>query len=201
MAIRHWCWLLAIVAVTGCGAPPQKDTFYRLPEPGAAAPASATHRGPLLQVPPFSANGLVSERALVYARADGTALEQYNYHFWVDSPRRMLQQALSAALATSLDARVVAEPVAGAHSVRGRIERLERAAGDGAVARVALAFEVHAPHGGPAVFARRYARELEPSDDSIAACAAALGQASQDILAQFATELGAQWGTITTAGE
>lgn len=201
LAVRHWCWLLALIALTGCGAPPKKDTFYRLPEPAAESPPSAAHGGPLIQVPPFSANGLVSERALVHARADGVTLEQYNYHFWVDSPRLMLQEALSAALASSLDARVVAEAVAGAHSVRGRIERLERAGGAAAVARVALAFEVHAPHGGPALFTRRYAREVEPADDSIAACAAALGRASQDMLAEFATELARQWETITATGE
>jgi uncharacterized lipoprotein YmbA len=196
-----WTWLAVAVLVTACGAPPKKDTFYRLPDAGPAAAADTAHGGPLLHVPPFSANGLVSERALVYARADGTSLEQYNYHFWVDSPRLMLQQALSAALASGLDARVVAEPMAGAYSVRGRIERLERAAGKGPVARVELGLAVHAPAGGPAVFSRSYARALDPMDESVAASAAALGKASQDILAQFVSELQAQWGALTAVAE
>jgi ABC-type uncharacterized transport system auxiliary subunit len=192
-------WLAGLLALAACGPPPQKDTFYRLPASPSASAATAD--GPMLQVPPFGADGLLNERALIYARADGTSLEQYNHHFWVDSPRLLLQQALSEELVRTLRARVVDGPTAGAHAVRGRIVRLERTAGSGPAARVALQFEVYPPSGGAAVFRRGYERDLESSDDGVAAIAAALGRACQEIITQFVGELGREWGTVTASSE
>lgn len=83
--------LLAIVTLAaGCASdPPPPDRYYRL-EPVAATPAGAWNRRIVVQ--PFEAHGVYSERALLFRRqaAGGTALEQYNYHYWAEPPALML---------------------------------------------------------------------------------------------------------------
>lgn len=184
--------LLALcVTLFGCGSfsAPRKDTFYRL-GPSAPVEMSATAKG-LFYVPPFSANGLLSERALVYAHADGTALEQYNYHFWVDSPRALLQQALIDELRSGMQVRVTREASRDVnYAVNGRIRRFERAGADGnATAELALEIELSLQQETVAEFSRGYTRSLKLAEDTPAACAAALASASHEVIRQFVEEL------------
>jgi ABC-type uncharacterized transport system auxiliary subunit len=145
----------------------------------------------LFYVPPFRADGLLSERALVYAHAGGTALEQYNYHFWVDSPRALLQQALLDELRSGLQVRVTREASRDAnYSVNGRIIRFERASADGSTtAELALEMEFFLRHETVAGFSRGYTRSLKLAEDTPQACATALASASQEVVRQFVGEL------------
>lgn len=186
--------LLLLIACTvlgaGCGSfsAPKKDTFYRLGD-AVTAPNTAVS-GALVHVPPFQTTGLLNERALVYAHADGTALEQYGYHFWVDSPRLLLQQAMIDALAAGPAVRATREPDYRAdYLLNGRLRRFERAGKDGA-ATAELALELELRRGRPAevLLVRSYTRSLPLADDTPAACAAALATASHEVLREFAGE-------------
>ena len=184
---------LCLLVLGGCGGTPEKDTFYRLPETTGSAMVTVED-GPVLYIPPFGADGLHGERALVYAHDDGTTLEQYNYHYWVDSPRQLLQQALAAHLRATH--RIALTPSAdAAHSLRGRIVRFERQAqGKHGTAEVELEFELLSADTDVPVFARRYARSTALPDDEIGSCVGALGRAAQEVLVELATDLEAYWG-------
>lgn len=184
---------LCLLALAGCGAAPHKDSFYRLPETVGSAAVNVAE-GPVIYIPPFVADGLHGERALVYAHDDGTTLEQYTYHYWVDSPRLLLQQALAARLRGAH--RVVTAPSADArYTLRGHIAKFERqGTGKGAKAEVSLEFELLSAATDVPEFARAYQRSVPLADDAMSSCAGALGQAAQDVLASFATDLKAYWG-------
>ena len=93
--------LLAIAAVfglSGCmgsskGVPP--NNYYRL---SVDAPANQTEQPSLpgvLSISALEGDGLVSARALLFTDQDKShAVRQHNYHFWADSPTRLLQTEL-----------------------------------------------------------------------------------------------------------
>ena len=191
MRVRTLATLLAAVLLSGCGAAPRKDMFYRLPEVAGVAAASEGE-GTVIYVPPFLADGLHGERALVYAHDDGTALEQYTYDYWVDSPRLLLQQALAERLRAGGAQRVVTSPSSETrYTVRGRIRKFERR---GASAEVSLEFELLSAATEVPVFVRGYERSVPLGDDAMSTCARALGEAAQDELAKFVTDLEGYWG-------
>ena len=183
---------LCLLALAGCGATPHKDSFYRLPDTAVSAAVNVAE-GPIVYIPPFVADGLHGERALVYAHDDGTTLEQYTYHYWVDSPRLLLQQALAARLRGAH--RVVTAPSADArYTLRGHIAKFERqGTGKGASAEVSLEFELLSAATDVPEFARAYQRSVPLADDTMSSCAGALGQAAQDVLTSFVTDLEAYW--------
>jgi ABC-type uncharacterized transport system auxiliary subunit len=192
--VRSLLTAALLVSLTACGGTPHKDTFYRLPDLSSGDTAVDVSSGAIVYLPPFEADGLHGERALVYAHDDGTALEQYTYHYWVDSPRVLLQQALAERLRGAH--RVVTTPSAEAtYTLRGRIRKFERHAGArGATAEVSLEFELLSADTELAEFVRAYQRSVPLADDGVNTCASALGQAAQDVLANFATDLEAYWG-------
>jgi cholesterol transport system auxiliary component len=115
--------------LAGCGgtSAPPADSFYRLrtEDPGRR------YGEPLLpgtlEVNRLSADGVTGERAIVYAEG-GPKLRRYSYEFWVDSPGRMIQQALVDALRGSGAAATVATPalrLLADWRLEGTIERLE----------------------------------------------------------------------------
>ena len=184
---------LGLLALAGCAATPPKDSFYRLPATVASATVKVAD-GPIIYIPPFVADGLHGERALVYAHDDGTTLEQYTYHYWVDSPRLLLQQALAARLRGAH--RVVTAPSADAsYTLRGHIAKFERqGTGKGAKAEVSLEFELLPADTDVAQFARVYQRSVPLADDAMSSCAGALGQAAQDLQAGLVADLEVYWG-------
>ncbi len=191
------CLLLGALSVmlSACGsfATPRKDHFYRLPEIASSTELSAGE-GVVVYVPPFLASGLHGERALIYAHDDGTSLEQYTYHYWVDSPRLLLQAALAERLRVGGARRIVTAPSADAkYTVRGHIRKFERRGTDKGTAEVSLEFELIEADKDSPEFARAYQRSVALPDDTMASCAAALGQAAQGIVAAFATDLETHW--------
>ena len=186
---------LLMLALGGCGsfAASRKDQFYRLPE-AVSGSVRSVGAGDIVYVPPFVASGLHGERALIYAHDDGTSLEQYTYHYWVDSPRLLLQQALAERLRMAGTRRIVVSPSADAkYTVRGYIRKFERRGQQQGSVAVDLEFEVTQADSDSPEFARAYRRTITLQDDAMATYAAALGAASQDIVATFAADLDVHW--------
>ena len=191
---RRAAMLVCLIVLSGCGGTPPKDNFYRLPDAGMGDTAAAVVSGAVIYIPPFDTDGLHGERALVYAHGDGTTLEQYTYHYWADSPRLMLQQALAARLRG--ERRVVTTPSAEArYTLRGRIERLELHDGkQGATAEVKLEFELSSVDTDVPEFARSVTRSVALVENDTRARAGALAAAAQDALASFVGDLNTFWG-------
>lgn len=140
-ATRGWGVLLAALLLPACGgvARVPDDSFYRL---DIAAPAAAA-RPPLqggLIVQGNAGAPLYRDRALLYSEAAAPRrVQRYHYHYWADSPPRLLQRGL----ADYLRAAGIAAPVLAAedgqdarYRLRVDIERFEhlRAEGGGRVA-------------------------------------------------------------------
>ena len=182
-----------IFCLGGCSSlsPPPRDNFYRLNISAPEGRSGEQDSGALTFIAPFSASGLHGERALIYAHADGIALQQYNYHFWIDSPRTLLQTSLAEYLQEVLGVQVVLDATADeAMTIRGRIVRFEREAGDGpGRAVVELQFDVFREDSRVPVMTRRYDSAIDIEEDSIAAAATALNAATADVYARFSTEL------------
>lgn len=192
--LRMGIVMLGIAALVACGGTPPKDSFYRLPGIDAGDRPAEISDGPIIYIPPFDADGLHGERALVYAHDDGTSLEQYTYHYWADSPRLLLQQALAVRVRATR--RVVTTPSAEAgYTLRGRIVRLEvQEAGKGATAEVSLEFELSPVDTDVPAFSRSVKRSVLLGDENISARAATLATAAQDAVVSMAEDLNGFWG-------
>lgn len=183
------------VALTGCGslASPPADTFYRLAPRAMGEVPSPAPGARLIFVPPFDASGVHGERALVYAHADDTTLEQYRYHYWIESPRVMLQLGLADALRARLGVQAVTAPVGTAGELRGRIVRFERhtgAGGDRAV--VAIHIDLLGEQGRVPLLSRDYEAAVGVADDSIAAFVSAMNAAVDEVVARIVDDLAAR---------
>lgn len=177
-----------------CGSfsAPPRDTFYRIAVAPAAPGEARAGMVPVLVVAPFAVSGLHNERALVFAHEDGTTLEQYGLHYWIDSPRTMLQTTLSDYLADSLNVKTTLQPVRDVDNhVRGRLLRFERSAGErGNMAIVVLHLEVfgRSTQTMP-LLSKRYERSTQVSGDNVSDVVAAINRAVADIFAEFAGDL------------
>lgn len=186
--------LCAFLSACGSLPSPPRDRFYRLQT--SAPPSTAEQAYPLaLHIPPFDASGLHSERALVYVHPDGITLDQYGYHFWIDSPRLLLQSALADFLRDRLGMRIVTEPAANARAVRGRIVKFERQARASGVhaAAVDLHFEAFDVESRLPVLSRAYSEVEDLPDDSMEAYAAATNRAVNRILERLTVDLEHLW--------
>jgi ABC-type uncharacterized transport system auxiliary subunit len=189
--------LIAVcVCLSACGSlsSPPRDRFYRL-QPMAPSSLAEQAHPVALHIPAFEASGLHSERSLVYVHADETTLDQYGYHFWIDSPRLLLQSALADFLRDRLDMRIVMQPAANARVLRGRIIRFERQARPSAphVATVALHFEAFDGASRLPVLSRGYSEVEELADDSVESYAAATNRAVRKAFERLATDLLHLW--------
>lgn len=106
---RRW-FLGGALALSACssGAVP-RDTFYRL---GAPAAPQALTGGPIkgtVEIPPFRAQGVVNERAVLY-RESARELAQYNYHAWIEPASQMASRAFIEALRAANAFTAVATP-------------------------------------------------------------------------------------------
>lgn len=148
--------LLCALLLAGCGgmARVPEDSFYRLDVmAGAQHPPVPALEGGLV-VQGNAAAPLYRDRALLYSEAAAPArVQRYHYHYWADSPPRMVQRGL----ADYLRAAGVAQPVlspedghAAPHRLRVDIERFEHLRGpDNGHVEVALRVNLETRGRGP----------------------------------------------------
>lgn len=182
--------LAAGLALAACAqqSPPQ-DRFYRLDAAVTATPPAA---GPLtgtLEVSRPVADGVLSERPLVYQDAAGV-LGRYRYDLWSDPPALLWQRALIDALRQA----AIAGTVVGTDlrtqpdwSVRTHLSRFELLAAEAKVV-VSAELAVSSVKDGRLILLRTYTAE-QPCPAEPKAAAAALNRASADIMARFVADL------------
>ena len=129
---RNYCVLLIVLVLCSCAtnAPVPDDHYYKLPWEQVALPQVRLTAGTIF-VEQFIADGLYRERALLHTVDKlGIELKQYHYHYWIDSPSRILRDQLIRYLAasnaaTSVSAVPVASAVLGIHGIVKGFERRE----------------------------------------------------------------------------
>ena len=184
--------LLALAGCFGAAAPVPKEQYFRLvaatPEPGAAALAGG------IEVIPFTGEGVMSERPLLFTSDGGRKLEQRNYAYWTDAPPQMLRDQLVGYLRN----KGVADNVwpsefrlDTAYVVQGTIRRLEQLTGGQNGAAISLELALIRKDGDLVMVSRTYTAEKPTSGDSIDAAVAALNSGLDEIFAAFAADIAA----------
>ncbi len=182
------CWTLAGCVGSTETVPP--DHYYRITVDKPDRPAASVAFPGVLSVATFDGDGLVRDRPVLFTTDGGTGmLRQHNYHYWVDSPSRLLQGQLATYLKSSALADSVVTPamrVRADYELVGRIIRLERVLGTGP-SRVAVALELSVVRlsDHKLVTTDTFSAEVNCVDDSVGAAIAAMNRAIGKIFNDF----------------
>lgn len=186
--------LVLLLVLTGCGAPgvvPQ-DSYYRMADPVSVSPAGATLDG-VLVVPRFIADGLASERNVIYVRANSPqVLKQYNYHFWSESPTRMLQERTVEYLRRAGVAATVVTPefrAAADYQLTGKIKRLEQIRGPSPAVIVALEFGLYRVRDNRLMHLHTYVQEQAVDNEDVGRATEAMSDSLLAILSKLSDDL------------
>jgi ABC-type uncharacterized transport system auxiliary subunit len=188
--------LAAVAALAGCAQQkiPQ-DSFYRLSNSASVSPAGAPLDGTLV-VPRFLSDGLLSERPVVFALNNSPQrLQQYNYHFWVESPSRMIQELTVDYLRkANLAPRVVTPEfrTPGDYELTGKIKRFEQVQGRPPRAVVTLEFGLYRVRDGHLLHLESYEKSIPLNDEDVSRATVAMGVAVQQILAGLVQDISAR---------
>lgn len=196
---RACAWYLSVLAVvmTACSVsqPTPEDHYYRLPTPRVAKPAHRPFIGHAVEVSPLAARGLYQERAILYSDTHSPLeLHLYNYHFWTESPSRIIQEHLVEYLRAAGIAKQVARTESAGPApavVRGRIERFERLVG-GARDRVTVELDLRYDGAGPpadATVDRTYTATVPVQGRNMEAVITAFGTALDQACGEFVRDL------------
>jgi ABC-type uncharacterized transport system auxiliary subunit len=187
--------LTAALALSACAAPPvPKEQYFRL----VAAPATEQAANPIpgvLEVVPFSADGVAGERPLLFT-ANGVKLEQRNYAYWTDVPSAMLRdQTIAYLRSAGIAGKVVPSElrIGGAYRIQGDIKRLEQAVVDKkSTGVIEIELSLIDEDTDALVVSKVYHSEQPAADDTIDAAVTALDAGLQDILKRFTADVAAR---------
>ena len=192
--MRRAGWLIfSVVLMAGCAqAPVPPAHFYRIYTEEPSAPSSATHLDGVLVVRRFLADGLVSERSVVYGEGAGpNPLQQYHYHSWTESPTRMLQELLVPYLrSTNVATEVITPEIRfdAKFEISGKIKRLEQMRGADPRVIVELEFGLSEPRAGRLIWISSYVEEVA-CGDSILSAVDAFNKAVSQIYARLVDDI------------
>ena len=193
-SFRPLVLLPILVVLAGCfGAPPPvpKEQYFRLI---AAAP---TDQAPKkisggIEIAPFSGEGVMTERPLLFTADGGRKLEQRNYAYWTDAPPQMLRDQLVTYLKQAGIANNVVPSelrVESAYVVRGTIRRLEQLVGSSTGAVISLELAVLENRSDRLLLSKVYTAEKPTSGQDIDAAVVALNDGLDEIFAAFVSDL------------
>jgi ABC-type uncharacterized transport system auxiliary subunit len=195
-SFRFFVLLPIFAMLAGCfgAAPPvPKEQYFRLMAAQPAEQASGQISGGI-EVVPFTGEGVMSERPLLFSADGGRKLEQRNYAYWTDAPPQMLRDQLVSYLRQAGVADRVAPSelrLDSAYVVRGTIRRLEQLVGGGSGAVISLELAVMDNSDDRLVLSKVYTAERPTSGQNIDAAVAALNDGLDEISAAFAGDLAA----------
>ncbi len=187
------CWALAGCLGSTETVPP--DHYYRITVTKPDQRAAGIAFPGVLSVATFDGDGLLCGRPVLFTTdgREGT-LRQHNYHYWVDSPSRLLQGQLASYLRNSALADSVVTPemrVRADYELVGRIIRLERVLGAGPPrVAVKLALSVVRLSDHKLVTTNTFSAEVNCVDDSVGAAITAMNQAVGEIFNDFVAGTG-----------
>jgi len=191
---------LAILALGACAQDPvPRDMFYRLPQP---APVAVRAGGPIqgvVEVPPFRAAGIVSQRPILY-RTGPRQLEQYSYHDWLEAPTMMLQRGLIDVLRQAQAFSSVTSPemrLDRDFELMGDLRQWEhvRESGASAVA-IEIEISIRRVKDNAQVLLKTYRASEAAQGESVDAAVAAFARGMDAVYAAFLTDVAALPNTI-----
>ncbi len=168
-------------------APVPTDQYYRLPDPAPSIKKQVFDGDVYLRN--FRSKGLYRGRAMLYSEDEqGLVLKQHHYHYWQDSPPRMLQAQLLTWLRTANAAPLVMTDPSIAHQyvISARINRLERHLKEKS-ASVIVALEIQLQKRGTdkLLLASDYVAEIEVENRTVKSAIPAYAEALDSIFTRF----------------
>lgn len=184
--------LVMLFMLAGCTTMPvPEDHFYRLPDPRVTAGARALEG--TLAVQRLRTDGVYAQRPLLHCSdIDSVEVHQYHYHYWTDSPPRLLQDHLVAYLRGSGIASTTLADGTGIRAdyvLSGRIRRFEQLQQGGkasALVELELALQ---ERSGSILLVKDYRAEFRAANNSLPATVTAFDQALQQIYARLNEDL------------
>ncbi len=186
-------FLAMLAGCFGAAPPVPKEQYFRLMAAQPAEQASRQISGGI-EIVPFTGEGVMSDRPLLFSADGGRKLEQRNYAYWTDAPPQMLRDQLVAYLrqAGVADSVVPSElRIESAYAVRGTIKRLEQLVGSNAGAVISLELAVLENGSDRLILSKVYTAERPTSGESIDDAVAALNDGLDEIFAAFTRDLAA----------
>ncbi len=189
--------LLAVVAaglLTACGsAPPApEDHYFRLQATYAGAARMVNPLPGTLEVERFVADGLTSERGIVYAEAvTSNQVHAYHYNLWIKPPTVLLRDELVSFLREAKAAKAVVTPevrAAADYVLTGKIEHLEQLRGKTERTLLEIELAVRGAADGKLIFLKTY-RQENASAGGVGAAVDSLNTALSIVYADFVADL------------
>lgn len=191
--MRGLTWLPAVLLLAACAKVPPvpTDRYYRLNEPTTDR-AEGLWTDRIIAIAPFTGDGLQRDRAIAYSRSEDGALQQYRYHFWLDSPTKLMQQHLADYLrACGIGQLVVTDTnVSSDVVIYGRVKRFERFIdGDDYRSRVAVQLRVDNSTAHHPLMVKDYNAEVGNAGPGMEYAIQAFDEAVANVLAKFTADL------------
>lgn len=194
--------ILAAVAMVGCT--PQEipqDRYYRLSPDFAEVPRSTAPLPGGVVVDRPEADGLLSERAIIYVVPDApSTLHTFSYHLWAVPPAIMLQDLLVRCLRAGAVADQVLTPevrAATRYTLLSRLQQMELQSGPSRQVVLSLDIGLRDDKKKALVVWQTFSAEAVPKDASMDAAAAAFSVAFSQICGQLIAHL-SETGIITS---
>ena len=189
------CWIATVgilLLMVGCGQPEVPDArFYRISVDQPIKEEEVVLLKGQLLVRQFLADGLVSERPLIYTASSGV-LQQYHYHSWSESPTRLIQEQLVKYLRRLKLAEEVVTPemrIDADYELIGKIKLLEHILTAEPSVSVELELGLVNAQAGALIFLGDYTSRIRCSNNSVEAAVLAFGQAISNIFGNFAQDV------------
>jgi len=193
MRIGGVATLLALLSACGGSSPLPRDSFYRLVVPRDIHPVSVPPLAGTLVVKRFSADGLIGQRPVAYAKAsDPHTLYQYHYHFWTDVPTRLLQDYAVDFLRQSVAAERVITPqlgLAADFQLLGKIRRLEFLQGSAPAVAVSLRLSVIQTASQALLLDKTYTLKRPVKGPDLVSASATMNRLLAEIFKRFEADL------------
>ncbi len=185
--------ILPILALLGaCAAPPvPKEQYYRLVAENAPATIARPVEG-AVEVAPFSGEGVLGERPLLFTTNGGQKLEQRSYAYWTDPPTTMVRDELVSYLRSAGVAEKVVSSelrVDAKYLVQGKIHRLEQTIDGKNGGAVEIELSLIEKASDNLILSSVYKAEATAAGDTIDAAVVALNQALNEVFAKFVADL------------
>jgi ABC-type uncharacterized transport system auxiliary subunit len=179
------------VLISACSSPPvPTDTFYNLTSGRSVGVMSQAKISGALEVPPFRAEGIINERAIVYRETD-TTQKQYTYHYWSEPPAIMIQRSVIDALRSAQAFDQIAAPEIRTnrdYELTGILHRLEHVVGDSDKVVVEFDVGLRRIRGNDLLFLKTYRSERD-TGRGVAAAVSTMSAALDELLREMLSDI------------
>lgn len=194
--ISRWLGPALTGVLVACGGQPvsvPQEQFHRLTVASPAPGIKGRILDGTLQVQRFAADGVLQDRAIVYAVSTSPdVLYQHRYQLWTDTPSHMLQNVTVSYLRSAGIASQIVTPehrVQPDYTLSGHIRRMEHMVGEAPGVAVEIEFNLRRESDGRMLLLQDYRVAKVVSNDDVGLATRAISEAVTEILATLLEDI------------